>query len=56
MKMFLAAVLFFGLAVAVTGFIYEQVSYTASEAFSTESARVGHTNPVDGRLGWSPDV
>ena len=56
MKAFLAAAVFFGLALAGTGLFYEQVEYTATEAYSAESVRVGHENPVDGRLGWSPDL
>ena len=56
MKMFLTAAAFFGLSLTATGFFYEQIEYTATEAFSLESARVGHENPVDGRLGWSPDL
>lgn len=56
MKAFFAAAAFFGLALAGTGLVYEQMAYTATEAYSEESARVGHVNPVDGRLGWSPDL
>lgn len=56
MKTFLAAAVFVVVAVAVSGFVYESIEYTATEAFSMESARVGHVNPVDGRLGWSPDL
>lgn len=56
MKTFLTAAVFFGVALAVTAFVYEQVEYSATEAFSRDSARVGHVNPVDGRLGWSPDL
>jgi hypothetical protein len=56
MKAFLAALLFFGVALTATGFVFrEAISYTATEAYSTPSARVGHVNPVDGRLGWTPD-
>ena len=56
MKTFLTAAVFFGLVLTATAFLYEQLEYTATEAFTTESARVGHENPVDGRLGWSPDL
>lgn len=56
MKTFLAAALFFVAAVAVSGLVYENIEYSATEAFSMESARVGHDNPVGGRLGWSPDI
>lgn len=56
MKTFLAAAIFYAVGVAVTGFLYERVSYSATEAYSTDTVRVGHVNPVDGRLGWSPDL
>jgi hypothetical protein len=56
MKVFLASGVFFGLALAGTGLVYERIAYSATEAYSAESARVGHDNPVDGRLGWSPDL
>lgn len=56
MKTFLAALAAFAVLVAVTGFAFERINYTATEAYSADSARVGRENPVGGRLGWSPDV
>ena len=56
MRAFIASVVFFIAAVAVSGFVYTSVSATATEVFSLDSARVGHVNPVDGRLGWTPEA
>ncbi|WP_375262163.1 hypothetical protein [Palleronia sp.] len=56
MKTFLTAAAFFAVSLVVSGFVYEQIEYTATEAYSRDTARVGHDNPVDGRLGWSPDL
>lgn len=56
MKIFLAAAAFYVVAVALTGFVSERVSYSATNAFSADGVRVGHESPVDGRLGWSPDL
>lgn len=56
MKAFLSATVFVLALMAVTGVIFEVFTVTATEAYSTESVRVGHENPVDGRLGWAPDV
>lgn len=52
MKAFLVSLATFAVLVAGTGFVYVAASLTATEAYSRESARVGHDNPVDGRLGW----
>ncbi len=56
MKAFVASVVFFVAAVAISGFVYTSFSATASEVFSLDSVRVGHDNPVDGRLGWTREV
>ena len=52
MKAFLLSLATFVVLVAATGFVYVAASLTATEAYSRDSARVGHDNPVDGRLGW----
>ena len=52
MKVFLVSLASFVVLVAVTGLVYVQVSATAAEVYSRDSARVGHDTPVDGRLGW----
>ena len=56
MRMFLAALLVFGLAVAATAFGYGTIQRNATDAYSTESARVGHRAPPDGRLGWAAEA
>lgn len=56
MKAFVASVVFFVVAVAISGFVYSSISTTATEVYSLDSARVGHTNPVDGRLGWTGEA
>lgn len=52
MKAFLLSAAIYGVLVAVTGFVFVAASLTATEAYSRDSVRVGHDNPVDGRLGW----
>lgn len=52
MKAFLLSVAIYAVLVAVTGFVFVTASLTATEAYSRDSVRVGHDNPVDGRLGW----
>ncbi|MCA1940049.1 MAG: hypothetical protein LDL26_03545 [Caenispirillum bisanense] len=56
MKAFLASVAFVLAVMAVTGVAFELFAVSATSAYSRDSARVGHENPVDGRLGWSPDL
>jgi hypothetical protein len=52
MKAFLLSVAIYAVLVAVTGFVFVTANLTATEAYSRDSVRVGHDNPVDGRLGW----
>lgn len=56
MKSFLSALVFYAVIIAATGFIYTRINYTTTDAYSTESARVGHESEAnyDGRLGWTP--
>lgn len=56
MKAFLASVAFVLAVMAVTGVAFELFAVSATSAYSRDSARVAHENPVDGRLGWSPDL
>lgn len=56
MKAFLSATAFVLVVMGITAAAFEMLTLTATEAYSTSSVRVGHENPVDGRLGWSPDV
>lgn len=53
MKSFVAAALFFVAAVAATGLVYQGLGENSSEVYSSESARVDHLAPLDGRLGWA---
>lgn len=55
MNAFLAAAGFYILALALTGIGYDLLAVPATEAFSTESARVEHVPAADGRLGWAAE-
>lgn len=52
MRVFLVSLASFAALTAATGLAYVQVSATATQAYSSDSVRVGHDNFVDGRLGW----
>lgn len=56
MKAFLSSLAFVLVSMGLTAAVFEGFALTATEAHSTSSVRVGHENPVDGRLGWSPDL
>lgn len=53
MRAFLVSLASFCVLVAVTGLVYVQLSASATDSYSTDSVRVGHQAPVDGRLGSS---
>lgn len=55
MKSFATAVVFYVLAVAAAGLVFNKIGYSSTEANSTESVRVDHPAPTDGRLGWRPE-
>ena len=55
MKAFLVAGVFFVAMVAVSAFSYGRLGESATEAYSSDSVRVGHDNAVDGRLGWAAE-
>ena len=53
MKAFLAALVFFCLALVATGLVFRYGAYTAAEAYSLDSARPGGGGG-EGRPGWDP--
>lgn len=56
MKAFLASAVFFIALLALTGFVYERwVNLTASEAYSTESVRLGGEYSVEGNREFAPE-
>jgi hypothetical protein len=54
MKSFMSAVVVYALLIAVTAFVYTRINLSTTDVYSTESARVDHAAPEDGRLGWQP--
>jgi hypothetical protein len=53
MKAFLLALVFFALAVVATGFVLDEMAtVTATEAYSTESARPEGGEVENRGLGW----
>lgn len=56
MKAFLSSLAFVLVSMGITAIVFEAFTLSSTEAYSTSSVRVGHENPVGGRLGWSPDV
>jgi hypothetical protein len=53
MKTFGAAVLFFAVTLGISAIFYAGMSASSSDVFSLENARIDHTAPQDGRLGWA---
>lgn len=53
MKAFLAAAAFYVVPLILAGIGYDLLAVPAKDAFSTDSARVEHAAPPDGRLGWA---
>jgi hypothetical protein len=56
MKAFLAAALFFAVALAISAIFFSGMSTSTSEAFSVQNARIDHIAPRDGRLDWAAGV
>lgn len=53
MKTFIVSFCFFVAAVALSGILYGTIGAPATESFTREHVRVGHTVPADGRLEWA---